>query len=74
MASTKYFRFNPVIGDPNSFPIDEIDEDRLQGLCDIVDEYMAEDEQQAKLKQLGDIVHPKSFLQRAIQCSMDKNV
>jgi len=73
-SSTKYFRFNPIVGDANTFPIDEIDEGKLQGLCDIVDEYMAEEEQKSKLKQLGDIVHPKSWIQRAIQCSIEKNV
>lgn len=59
MSSTKYMRFNPFIGPPDSFPIDEVDEDRLQELCDIVDRYMDEDEQKDKLKQLGDIIHPK---------------
>lgn len=67
MASTKYFRFNANIGEPNSFPIDEIDPDKLQELCDTVDEYMTEDEQQLKLQQLGNIVHPKTWIQRAIQ-------
>ena len=59
MSSTKYFRFNPLIGEPDTFPIDEIDPDRLQELCDIVDRYMDEDEQKEKLKQLGHIIHPK---------------
>jgi len=59
MSSTQYFRFNPLIGEPDSFPIDEIDPDRLQELCDIVDRYMDEDEQKNKLEQLGDIIHPK---------------
>lgn len=59
MSSTKYFRFNPLIGKPDSFPIDEVDPDRLQELCDIVDRYMEEEEQQAKLKQLGDVIHRK---------------
>ncbi len=71
MASTKYFRFNPSVGKPNSFPIDEVDPDRLQALCDIVDEYMAEDEQQEKLKQLGEVINPKSWVQRAIQCKVE---
>ena len=74
MASTKYLRFNPIVGDPNSFPIDETDPEKLQGLCDIVDEYMAEDEQQRKLKLLGDIIHPKSWVQHAIQRSKDRIV
>lgn len=74
LASTKYFRFNPMIGRPNTFPIDEVDPGRLEDLCDIVDEYMGEDEQQLKLRQLGDIVHPKSWLQRAIKPNTEKNV
>lgn len=64
MASTKYFRFNPTVGKPDSYPIDEIDPVRLQELCNIVDEYMAEEEQQMKLKKLGEIIHPTSWLQR----------
>lgn len=67
MASTKYFRFNPIVGEPDTFPIDETDPDRLQELCDIVDEYMTEDEQQMKLKQLNQVIHPKSWVKRAIQ-------
>ena len=59
MSSTKYFRFNPLIGKPDSFPIDEVDPDRLQELCDIVDRYMEEEGQQSKLKQLGDVIHRK---------------
>ena len=74
MASTKYLRFNPIVGDPNSFPIDETDPEKLQCLCDIVDEYMAEDEQQRKLQLLGDIIHPKSWIQHAIQRSKDRIV
>lgn len=59
MSSTKYFRFNPLIGEPDSFPIDEIDPDKLQDLCDMVDSYMDEDEQKLALRRLGDIIHPK---------------
>jgi hypothetical protein len=73
MSSTKYFRFNPIVGKPDSFPIDEIDPGRLQELCDIVDKYMAEDEQQNKLAKLGEVIHPKSWLQRAIQCNIEKH-
>ena len=62
MASTKYFRFNPIVGDPDSFPIDETDPKKLQDLCDIVDEYMAEETQQKKLQQLGDVIHPRRSL------------
>lgn len=74
MASTQYFRFNPIVGEPNSFPIDEVDPGRLQGLCDIVDEYMAEEEQQLKLQKLGEVIHPKSWIQRAIQRNREKHV
>ncbi|KAL3810911.1 hypothetical protein ACHAXA_008761 [Cyclostephanos tholiformis] len=75
MASTTYFRFNANVGRPDSgkFPIDEIDPGRLQELCDIVDAYMEEDEQKLKLKKLGDLIHPKGWIQRAIQCNIDKS-
>lgn len=76
MASTTYFRFNAEVGRPDSgkFGIDEIDPANLQELCSIVDDYMAEDEQKLKLKKLSNIIHPKSWLQRAIQCNIDKIV
>jgi hypothetical protein len=76
MASTSYFRFNANVGRPDSgkFPIDEIDPGRLQELCDIVDAYMEEDEQKVKLKKLGDLIHPKNWIQRAIQCNIDKSL
>eukprot|EP00804_Cyclotella_cryptica_P010208 CCRYP_013828-RA/>CCRYP_013828-RA protein AED:0.12 eAED:0.12 QI:366/1/1/1/1/1/12/339/913 len=67
MASTKYFRFNAVVGEPDSFPIDETDPRRLQELCDIVDNYMAEEEQQLKLKQLGEIINPPSRFARRLR-------
>jgi calcium-independent phospholipase A2-gamma len=67
LAGTKYFRFNAVVGDPDSFPIDETNPDRLQELCDIVDAYMAEEEQQDKLRQLGEIVNPQYRLKRSIR-------
>jgi predicted acylesterase/phospholipase RssA len=67
VASTKYFRFNAIVGVANDFPIDEIDENRLEELCDIVDRYMAEEEQVSKLKMLGDVINPPSRLERAMR-------
>eukprot|EP01082_Thalassiosira_pseudonana_P008259 g7413.t1.1.5e17418a g7413 g7413.t1 contig24:559816-562994(+) len=67
MDSTAYFRFNAIVGKPDSFPIDEIDPVRLQELCNIVDRYMAEEKQQQKLKQLGNLIHPPSIFQRAFR-------
>ena len=67
-SSTRYFRFNPVIGPPESFPIDEVDPERLQDLCDIVDYYMESDEQQAELKELRRVVHSRrSMLSRVLR-------
>jgi len=66
MVDTKYFRFNAVVGNPDSFPIDETNPERLQELCNIVDRYMAEAEQQQKLKLLGEVVNSQQRLTRKI--------
>jgi len=64
MSSTKYFRFNPVVGVANDFPIDEVNPDRLEELVQIVNRYMAEDEQQKKLQRLGQIINRTPLVRR----------
>jgi len=55
VSRTRYFRFNPVIGMPDSFPIDTTDPEKLAQLRDITLEYMKQPEQQRKLEAIADI-------------------
>jgi predicted acylesterase/phospholipase RssA len=52
----KYYRFNPVVGAPNEFPIDSKDPELLARLYDITTEYLEEPEQRRKLKEILDIL------------------
>ena len=54
---TKYFRFNPILGMPDEFPIDVTDPDKLARLRTITREYMAEPEQARKIEQISAILH-----------------
>lgn len=56
VSRTRYFRFNPVIGMPDSFPIDETDPQKLAQLRDITREYMKQPEQQRKVEAIADII------------------
>jgi len=58
-SNTKYFRFNPVIGLPDSFPIDATDEEQLQELSDITSQYLREEEQVKKLNEISNIINGK---------------
>ena len=58
-SNTKYFRFNPVIGLPDSFPIDNTDEEQLQELSDITSQYLREEEQVKKLNEISNIINGK---------------
>lgn len=54
-VSTKYFRFNPLIGTLDEFPIDVTDPGKLKELCEISLEYMNEPEQQLKVEEIASI-------------------
>lgn len=53
---TRYFRFNPVIGLPDEFPIDVTDPEKLQRLREITIRYMDEGEQQEKIEEIARIL------------------
>lgn len=59
VSKTRYFRLNPLIGMPNDFPIDGTDPEKLEELSKITQAYLNEDEQRAKLKEIGDILEGK---------------
>jgi calcium-independent phospholipase A2-gamma len=56
VSKTRYFRFNPVIGMPDEFPIDVTDPKKLTKLRQLTKDYMNEPEQCAKLQQISDLL------------------
>lgn len=60
-TSTKYFRFDPMIGKPTDFPIDGTDPIRLELLSKLASDYMQEPEQQKKLQEMTHILKGKLF-------------
>ena len=59
LAKTRYFRFNPVIGMPDEFPIDVTDPDKLARLRQITRAYMDEPEQRAKTSEIAAMLKGK---------------
>mmetsp|Transcript_26153 Transcript_26153/g.38738 ORF Transcript_26153/g.38738 Transcript_26153/m.38738 type:complete len:916 (-) Transcript_26153:349-3096(-) len=60
VSQTRYFRFNPIVGTPEDFPIDGTDPAILEDLCKITADYLKEEEQAKKLKEIGNIVHNRN--------------
>jgi hypothetical protein len=56
VSRTKYYRFNPVIGLPDEFPIDVTDPEKLDKLQEITRNYMNEPAQRAKMEEIADIL------------------
>ena len=57
ISQTRYYRFNPIIGLPNEFPIDGTDPTKLSELSDITTRYMQEPEQRRKLEEINEILN-----------------
>jgi hypothetical protein len=55
----KYYRFNPLIGTSNSFPIDTKDPAVLASLYEITSDYLKEPEQVRKLRDIRNILNGK---------------
>jgi len=64
ISKTRYFRFNPVIGLPDEFPIDVTDPEKLAKLRKITRDYMAEPEQRTKLDEIADIIRGRKRRKR----------
>ena len=56
--ATRYYRFNPLLGGPNDFPIDTTDPQILDDLTKLTEEYLQEPKQQRMLKGIADVVNP----------------
>jgi predicted acylesterase/phospholipase RssA len=69
---TRYFRFNPVVGSPDDFPIDVTDPGKLAELREITTKYMAEPAQQEKLERIGDILKGRKGMRRRVARAIAK--
>ena len=56
VSETKYYRFNPVVGTAEAFPIDGTDPIKLEELSQLTTDYMNEPEQKRKLNEIVDIL------------------
>jgi calcium-independent phospholipase A2-gamma len=68
VSRTHYYRFNPVLGAPDEFPIDVVDPEKLEKLSKITQDYMKEPEQIAKMDEIADIILCKPSWRRRIGC------
>ena len=56
VSGTRYFRFNPVIGYPDEYPIDVTEPEKLLKLRTITQDYMKQPLQVSKLQAISDIL------------------
>jgi predicted acylesterase/phospholipase RssA len=61
VSATRYFRFNPMIGMPDDFALDNTDEESLEALSRITLNYLQEEEQAQKLDELAEIMVGKKI-------------
>jgi calcium-independent phospholipase A2-gamma len=59
ISKTKYYRFNPIVGTSDTFPIDGTDPMQLEELSKIATAYMQEPEQMEKLNEIVEILNGK---------------
>jgi len=56
VSKTRYYRFNPLLGPPDEFPIDVTDPEKLALMKQITIDYMSEPAQQSKMESIADIL------------------
>ena len=71
-GKARYFRFNPIVGSPDDFPIDVTDPAKLAELRDIATKYMTEPAQLEKLERIGDILKGRKGLRRQVARAFSK--
>lgn len=59
ISKTRYYRFNPIVGTSDTFPIDGTDPTQLEELSKIATDYMREPEQLEKLDEIVEILNGK---------------
>lgn len=53
VSRTKYYRFNPILGMPDEYPIDVTDQAKLKSLRTITQDYMMQPEQKEKMDDIA---------------------
>jgi calcium-independent phospholipase A2-gamma len=66
ISKTKYYRFNPLVGTADAFPIDETSPIKLEQLSRITTAYMDEPEQRSKIDEIVSILNPESRWRRLL--------
>jgi calcium-independent phospholipase A2-gamma len=64
VSNTRYMRFNPVLGMPDEFPIDETNPEKLDRLKRITRDYMNEPEQKQKLQDIADVLQGRQGVRK----------
>ena len=57
--ATRYFRFNPLLGGPNDFPIDTTDTKVLSEITAVTEAYLQEPLQRKKFAQISELCDPR---------------
>lgn len=60
VSGTKYYRFNPIVGTGDEFPIDVTEPEKLERLAEITKAYMNKPEQKKKLKEIVDTLEGRN--------------
>ena len=60
VSQTKYYRFNPIVGTGDEFPIDVTAPEKLERLAETTRAYMNKPEQQRKLKEIVDTLEGRN--------------
>ena len=60
VSQTKYYRFNPIVGTGDEFPIDVTEPEKLARLAEITKAYMNKPEQKRKLKEIVDTLEGRN--------------
>ena len=60
VSQTKYYRFNPIVGTGDEFPIDVTEPEKLERLAEITKTYMNKPEQKKKLKEIVDTLEGRN--------------
>lgn len=60
VSQTKYYRFNPIVGTGDEFPIDVTEPEKLNRLAETTRAYMNKPEQQRKLKEIVDTLEGRN--------------
>lgn len=73
VSKTRYYRFQPIVGKVDTFPIDGTDPIKLEELSQLTTDYMNEPEQQRKLTEIVDILKGQPGWKRRLLSKLKLN-